>query len=769
MKRLLMLTTLLLTLLNGLSLAEPHSARAQTGQPNLQSTIKLPVTVAVNQPVEFEIIVKNVGTAAVTQGFSVDFFINPNDPQGLLTRGGRWDGDENLSTLADPLGKQGISWFVATPNFGGSLCSGCSVTLVSIPNGSVGLNGRIGYDMDQTTWHGRFISGTHTLVSYADTFGGSGKNVYIVSESNENDNANLITNPLDEVSTPTSTSTATATSTSTNTPTVTNTPTDTPIPPTPTDTPPPTATNTPIPPTATNTPIPTPTPKVAPPDAYESDNNCPEAKPINTDGVPQTHTFHAPNDQDWLSFQATAGISYVIRADIAASSKTDLIGELYGDCGTIIEPGQNPSFSGGVFYNNLIPKTSGTYHLHLLNDKPDVFGADIAYNVSVRPQLTRQDAGVLVMVTGRKESADDKDLQANLQTISKQVYQLWRNKGQPAERIYALATDLNLDLDGDKQADVRGLANNANLKQVITEWTKDKGLGPDRAFTLYLIDHGGKGGRFYLDKPRFEELQSEDLASWLTTLETQAPGVKVNVIIEACYGGGFMYNAARPRLLQPLQILSGPNRVIITSADAVSLAFASDTGGAFSDSFLSGLQQDLSLSDAFSMGRVAAKMRESSQNAMLDGDGDGIPNQQTDFAAAARRGFSFSGSFADTELWPPYIKEVTVTAQANGLAEIKAEIFDKETNDTGLKVWAVIYPPSYRPPTDSELLVPSPLPVNLFSRGNHQFAVNYPAFTEQGTYRVVIQAQDKDDLLGQPYQVEFSRAKSLLYLPLILK
>jgi len=588
--------------------------------------------------------------------------------------------------------------------------------------------------------------------------------------------------------TPTATATKTPTATSTNTPTVTpipptntptSTPTDTPTftptptstdtpTPTPTNTPvPPTATKTPIPPTATNTPIPTPTPKTAPPDAYEIDNSCPEAKPINTDGVPQTHTFHAPNDQDWLSFQVTEGITYVIRADIAPSSKTDLIGELYGECGTIIEPGQNPSFSGGVFYH-LIPATSGTYHLHLLNDKPDVFGTDIAYQVSVRPQLTRQDAGVLVLVTGRKESNDIFDLQDKLQNISKQVYQLWRSKGQPPERIYALATDLNIDLNGDKQPDVQALANKANLQYAITEWTKDKGLGPDRAFTLYLVDHGGSGGRFYLDKPRGEEVNSTELASWLTTLETQAPEVKVNVIIEACYSGGFIFKA-RPRLLQPLQTLSGPNRVIIASADAVSLAYASETGGRFSDSFISGLQQDLNLSDAFSRAKDAAKSYDSSQIAMLDGNGNGTPNEIADSAAAARRGFGISGSFADTELWPPYIKEVTITAQNNGLAEIKAEIIDKETNDTGLKVWAVIYPPSYQPPADSELLVQSPVPVPLFSRGNHQFAVSYPAFTEQGTYRVVIQAQDQDNLLGQPYQVEFGRAKSLLYLPLILK
>jgi len=164
------------------------------GQPNLQSTIKLPASVVANQDLDVEVVVKNAGTAAVTQGFWVEFYINPNDAAGITTRGGRWDSDENLGTLADPLGKQGIAWFVKASDFGGSLAPGASITLVSRPAGDSGLSGRVGYEVDQTTWHGSFVSGTSVLVSYADSFAGSGKNVYLVTESNENDNANTANN-----------------------------------------------------------------------------------------------------------------------------------------------------------------------------------------------------------------------------------------------------------------------------------------------------------------------------------------------------------------------------------------------------------------------------------------------------------------------------------------------------------------------------------------------------------------------------------------------
>lgn len=160
----------------------------QPGLPNLQSKIKLPASVAAGQAVEIEIVVTNVGGSAITDGFWVDFYINPNDVAGLLTRGGRWDSDENNSTLPT---KQGIAWEVKKSDLpGGSLAPNGTITLVSRPVGDAGLNGRKGFDPAQTTWSGSFVKGTSTLVSYADSYAGSGKPAYLVVESSETDNAN---------------------------------------------------------------------------------------------------------------------------------------------------------------------------------------------------------------------------------------------------------------------------------------------------------------------------------------------------------------------------------------------------------------------------------------------------------------------------------------------------------------------------------------------------------------------------------------------------
>ena len=70
------------------------------------------------------------------------------------------------------------------------------------------------------------------------------------------------------------------------------------------------------------------------------------------------------------------------------------------------------------------------------------------------------------------------------------------------------------------------------------------------------------------------------------------------------------------------------------------------------------------------------------------------------------------------------------------------------------RVWAVIYTPSYRPPTTGDELVNDLLPtVPLIAQGNDWYGVNYAGFNESGLYRVVIQAEDYPGLAALPVMV----------------
>lgn len=46
------------------------------------------------------------------------------------------------------------------------------------------------------------------------------------------------------------------------------------------------------------------------PDQYEPDNSQAQARPASKDGTPYAHTFSMPTDNDYLSFEATAGMTY---------------------------------------------------------------------------------------------------------------------------------------------------------------------------------------------------------------------------------------------------------------------------------------------------------------------------------------------------------------------------------------------------------------------------------------------------------------------------
>jgi len=374
----------------------------------------------------------------------------------------------------------------------------------------------------------------------------------------------------------------------------------------------------------------------------------------------------------------------------------------------------------------------------------------------------------VVIVAERLRSDPVADLQSNIQYIANSAYRLWREKGYPPERIKYLATDLNIDATGDGQSDVSGLANKETLQQAIIEWTKDKGLGPDRAFTLYLVDHGGPNGRFYLDNPLQKWVNSDKLNQWLTELEQLAPGVRINIIIEACYSGGFV-RVANNRLATAWRTISKPGRVVIASTEAVALAYASPKDAWFSDTLIDSLSENLSLAEAYEEARLVAQQQNPAQLAWLDGNGNGIPNEVADYAMAAQRGFAISGSFVDKETWPPFIKTATITKIAGQSAQIVAEVRDDTTSNNELRVYAVIYPPSYQAPTESEVMVAGPVPIALISAGNNQYRIEYSSLSENGTYHLLIYAQDNDNLQAHPRELTLTIGGAKTYLPLIVK
>lgn len=549
--------------------------------------------------------------------------------------------------------------------------------------------------------------------------------------------------------TPTRTSTATSTPLPAGTPTATPTATHTS---TPGATPTSTATSTPtrtsgVTPTATatftatSTATPSPVPTSA--TGYEPNDTCPEAHPIGVDGLVQQHSFALAADNDWVRFDAQAGVTYLIEARTPPESRADVDMELYSTCNGVPVAGQGFAFTPDIRLEFKAPE-SGPLYLKLVNAAPEVFGEDVTYHLSVRALGQNAQPGALILVAGRIKTNDP--LQANIHHVSQAVYDLFQRQGYDDERIYYLSTDR--DLPG-----VDGLPSAAVLQAAITTWAADK-VGSDRALTLYIVDHGVQE-RIYLDKLRGEWVTPAQIDGWLDQLEAARTNLKVNVMVEACYAGSFIDNP---------QSLSGPGRVVVTSTGADRLAFASGAGALFSDHFLAGLGQGKSIFNSFEAASWATRAVRPWQTPWLDGDGDGIPNTSSDEIVASQRGFAYAGTLSD-EGWPPHIESALLPSGIHGeRGEIQATVRD----DVSVKrVWAVVYPPSYRAPTDSEELVKEVLPtLVLLPQGQNSFAATYTGFDETGLYRIVIYAEDDEGLEARPLAVEIS-AGGRLFLPTI--
>lgn len=511
---------------------------------------------------------------------------------------------------------------------------------------------------------------------------------------------------------------------------------------------------TPTPTTSTVTPTSTPsatpapgTPTATPPagsDRYESDDQCAAARTLPGSGVVQRRTFHQQGDTDWVGFDATTGEQYLIEVNIPDNSPADVALELYTSCDGATVQAQDFSFSPAIRLDYTASAT-GLVYLKFTNNDASVAGSQVAYDLSVRTLSAQSAPGLLIVVAGQIKNNDP--VQPNIYQVTDAVRQLFLDKGATDEQIYYLAPDLS-------RPGVDGSATAANLEAALTQWA-DQHAAAAPSLTLYLMDHGGHD-LFYLDKLRGEWVTPAQLDGWLDELEALRPTLTINVIYEACESGSFINGA---------QSISKPGRVVIASTDDVNLAWASDDGAIFSDHLLDSLARGESLYISFANARIATQIAHPNQQPWLDGDGDGNGTDDASQTVAAQRGFAFAGTFPD-EVWPPFIAAVQpVTPDEDGRAVLRTQVRDDVDVD---RVWAVIYPPSYKAPTASEALVQEALPtVVLLDQGNDWYGARFDGFREQGSYRVVFFADDNQDAHARPVAVNVKVGAERVYLPLV--
>ncbi|MEM7134641.1 MAG: sugar-binding protein [Chloroflexota bacterium] len=543
--------------------------------------------------------------------------------------------------------------------------------------------------------------------------------------------------------TPTLTFTITPTPSPTDTPTTrpTNTPTHTP-----TDTP----TFTPAPHTPTVTPVP-PTDDSGTVDA--NNDTCSDAELIATDGTGQDHIFQVQADVDWVTFNATANTTYHIEVSTDLDSLADVTMELYRGCSTIPDPPVDPSFNPGIRHDMQTDR-DGPIYLKLANFDANLFGPNARYKVSVRPVAEGDDNKALIIVAGRLRGTDQ--LQSNINGVTERVYRLFQQNGYTDETIYYMGTTTQLP-------GYDGAATKELLRLAVTEWAAEK-LSENGVLTLYMIDHGSPE-LFYIDELNGQRVSPAELNEWLDELESTVPGIKMNIIIEACQSGSFIDKAGGS--------ISKRGRVVISSTNAENDAKASRDGAYFSDHFLTSLQLGDTLASSFSKAQKVAESVFALQKSWLDANGNGEPNEFDDAILAAERSFEDTGTLISIP-WAPYIFSV---AKAEPIANFSGTIQADVRDDTKVsQVWAVVYSPDYVTPENSQELQAEILPhFNLTSTGeDNLFAGIYTGFIQPGTYRIVVHAIDNGGLVATPREIEVVVEEQVspqrqLFLPMVIR
>ncbi|MCX6047641.1 MAG: SMP-30/gluconolactonase/LRE family protein [Chloroflexi bacterium] len=484
-------------------------------------------------------------------------------------------------------------------------------------------------------------------------------------------------------------------------------------------------------------------------DAYENDNTCAQAKAISADGMVQMHTIHAAGDSDWAVFNATQSARYLIEVQIPDGSAADAALEIYQSCDGALSEEQDYAFAPGVRLEFAAPAT-GPLFMKLADHDPNRGGPDVRYELSVRQLNTTAAPSALILVAGSLRPSDP--VQPNIYHVTDAVYQLFLDQGYTGDRIQYLAADA-------KHNNVDEAATGASLKNAITTWAASK-LSSNGVLTIYFMDHGDKE-KIYLNKAQNEVASSEQINQWLTELETSLPGLKINIMIEACYSGSFV---SLP------DSLSKAGRLVMTSTSDGKLAWASSTGAHFSDYLIEALARKSSLYTSFQRAQSAAESYHPEQVAWLDGNGNGVPNEADDYAVAAQRGFDAAGTLG--EVWPPFITETAGPASVTGgQGLLSARVSD----DKLVKfVWAAIYPPNYVSPNNSEALVRDEddltvAKIKLDLRSDGTYSSLYTGFQLAGAYRVVFYAEDDEGLEAQPVTLRVNLGPQQIFLPFVVR
>jgi hypothetical protein len=141
-------------------------------------------------------------------------------------------------------------------------------------------------------------------------------------------------------------------------------------------------------------------PLICPADSHEPDDRYYLAQAIVADGAATADSFDIADDEDWFSFDAEAGKSYVIETGTLAAG-VDTVLELYDLGGVTLLASDDNSGGGKASRLTWQAPLSGTYFVRVRPVAGSASGCSASYSLSVRSAQGSNNYSVYLPVVPR--------------------------------------------------------------------------------------------------------------------------------------------------------------------------------------------------------------------------------------------------------------------------------------------------------------------------------------------------------------------------------
>lgn len=509
-------------------------------------------------------------------------------------------------------------------------------------------------------------------------------------------------------------------------------------------------------------------------DPYEEDDLCTLARPLQPNGLAQTHTLagSSPQDEDWVSVRLDqiAEIGFVAQT---VNFTAPLQLALYTECG-----GQAIRTALSAEDGVATLMISSTANSQFFMQIRSTAGTNLPVNSYVLSAYHPEETRLAVIVAG---AAANTQVATEINQVAARAYRTLHKHGYTAETIYFLSSNPTQDVDGDGQSDVDLFTSAAGVQSALEAWLPSVNQGPSTSLLLFLVGLGG-AGQF---QPTMDErLSIEQVNLWLANVERTNAIDQIAVMLEMNQAGRWIHPSASLSATGALSTvvtatISGKNRTILTATDDQGAAWHTPTGILFSDTVWTALDQGASLWESSTqaqtivaqIGHRCASLDTPCQQPWLDDTGDARANQPDDGAFAQRwRLYPFAPSTA------PVIQRVTIQPQGGQHAQTIDATLLRANNNT--VVVAEILPPKSTvalPGDGSPPVAAFPVirlqPVGAIGTNETQahtvtYRATYDGFSELGVYKIIVYAQNEGDIAAMPVVLNVATGATL-YLPLI--